>query len=92
MRFCCTKVQSVIYIFVTLLTYYIHLIEHCFNYVDIVMIYFLHRIFVVDGCRVVMVVGAGRGPLVRASLEAAKKADRKIKVFAVEKNPNAVIT
>ena len=41
---------------------------------------------------VVMVVGAGRGPLVRASLAAAKKANRKVKVFAVEKNPNAVIT
>ncbi|XP_067931208.1 protein arginine N-methyltransferase 5-like [Watersipora subatra] len=41
---------------------------------------------------IVMVVGAGRGPLVRASLLAAKKADRKIQVYAVEKNPNAVIT
>lgn len=39
-----------------------------------------------------MVVGAGRGPLVRASLNAAKKAGRRIKIFAVEKNPNAVIT
>ncbi|PNF42601.1 Protein arginine N-methyltransferase 5 [Cryptotermes secundus] len=41
---------------------------------------------------VVMVVGAGRGPLVRAALNAAQKADRKIKVYAVEKNPNAVVT
>nr|CAD7587186.1 unnamed protein product [Timema genevievae] len=41
---------------------------------------------------VVMVVGAGRGPLVRASLMAAHKADRKIKVYAVEKNPNAVVS
>ncbi|KNA06780.1 hypothetical protein SOVF_177920 isoform A [Spinacia oleracea] len=41
---------------------------------------------------VLMVVGAGRGPLVRASLEAAKETGRKLKVFAVEKNPNAVIT
>ncbi|KAL4219133.1 Protein arginine N-methyltransferase 5 [Mactra antiquata] len=42
---------------------------------------------------VLMVVGAGRGPLVRASLAAAKQADRKIrKVYAVEKNPNAVVT
>nr|CAG4640678.1 EOG090X028A [Eulimnadia texana] len=39
-----------------------------------------------------MVVGAGRGPLVRAALVAAKKADRKIRVYAVEKNPNAVVT
>ena len=39
-----------------------------------------------------MVVGAGRGPLVTASINAARKADRKIKVFAVEKNPNAIVT
>jgi len=39
-----------------------------------------------------MVVGAGRGPLVRASLRAAEAAKRTIKVYAVEKNPNAVIT
>lgn len=41
---------------------------------------------------VLMVVGAGRGPLVRASLQAAKEAGRKLRVFAVEKNPNAVVT
>ncbi|XP_076325185.1 protein arginine N-methyltransferase 5 isoform X2 [Tachypleus tridentatus] len=41
---------------------------------------------------VLMVVGAGRGPLVRAALAAAKNAERDIKVFAVEKNPNAVVT
>ncbi|KMT17602.1 hypothetical protein BVRB_2g035540 [Beta vulgaris subsp. vulgaris] len=41
---------------------------------------------------VLMVVGAGRGPLVRSSLEAAKETGRKLKVYAVEKNPNAVIT
>ncbi|EFH43573.1 Skb1 methyltransferase family protein [Arabidopsis lyrata subsp. lyrata] len=39
-----------------------------------------------------MVVGAGRGPLVRASLQAAEETDRKLKVYAVEKNPNAVVT
>jgi protein arginine N-methyltransferase 5 len=39
-----------------------------------------------------MVVGAGRGPLVRAALTAAKTAERRIRVFAVEKNPNAVVT
>nr|CAG4634648.1 EOG090X028A [Alona affinis] len=39
-----------------------------------------------------MVVGAGRGPLVRAALAAAEKADRKIRVYAVEKNPNAIVT
>ena len=41
---------------------------------------------------VLMVVGAGRGPLVRAALNASERSGRKIRVFAVEKNPNAVIT
>ncbi|KAI0207199.1 Protein arginine N-methyltransferase 5 [Lamellibrachia satsuma] len=41
---------------------------------------------------VVMVLGAGRGPLVTASMNAARKADIKIRVYAVEKNPNAVVT
>ncbi|KAK7868278.1 hypothetical protein R5R35_013873 [Gryllus longicercus] len=45
-----------------------------------------------NAVQVVMVVGAGRGPLVRASLNAAQKADRKIRIYAVEKNPNAVVT
>ncbi|KAG2249737.1 hypothetical protein Bca52824_089365 [Brassica carinata] len=39
-----------------------------------------------------MVVGAGRGPLVRASLQSAEETGRKMKVYAVEKNPNAVVT
>jgi len=39
-----------------------------------------------------IVVGAGRGPLVRAALNASQKSGRKIRVFAVEKNPNAVVT
>lgn len=41
---------------------------------------------------VIMVVGAGRGPLVRASLNAGKEAQRKVKLYAVEKNPNAIVT
>ncbi|KAJ7518054.1 hypothetical protein O6H91_21G052500 [Diphasiastrum complanatum] len=41
---------------------------------------------------VLMVVGAGRGPLVRASLKAAEEARRQLRVYAVEKNPNAVVT
>lgn len=41
---------------------------------------------------VLMVVGAGRGPLVRASLQAAEETGRKLKVYAVEKNSNAVVT
>ena len=39
----------------------------------------------------VMVVGAGRGPLVLASLRAAARAKKEITVFAIEKNPNAVV-
>jgi len=41
---------------------------------------------------VLMVVGAGRGPLVLASLRASKRAKRSMRVYAVEKNPNAYIT
>lgn len=41
---------------------------------------------------VVFVVGAGRGPLVHATLHAAKDADIKVKVWAVEKNENALPT
>lgn len=41
---------------------------------------------------VIMVVGAGRGPLVQAALNAAQSASRSVRVYAVEKNPNAVIT
>ncbi|MCH80032.1 protein arginine N-methyltransferase 1.5-like, partial [Trifolium medium] len=40
---------------------------------------------------VLVVVGAGRGPLVRSSVQAAKRAGRKLKVYAVEKNPQAAI-
>ncbi|XP_060679181.1 protein arginine N-methyltransferase 5, partial [Hemiscyllium ocellatum] len=42
--------------------------------------------------QVLMVLGAGRGPLVNASLRAARQADRKITVYAIEKNLNAVVT
>ncbi|KAF8064646.1 PRMT5 [Scenedesmus sp. PABB004] len=38
-----------------------------------------------------MVVGAGRGPLVRASLAAAREAGRRLRVYAVEKNPAAIV-
>ncbi|XP_034947446.1 protein arginine N-methyltransferase 5 [Chelonus insularis] len=41
---------------------------------------------------VIMVVGAGRGPLVRATLNAADIAKVAVKVYAIEKNPNAIIT
>ena len=41
---------------------------------------------------VIAVVGAGRGPLVDASLAAADAAKRVVDVFAVEKNDHAVVT
>ena len=41
---------------------------------------------------IIMVVGAGRGPLVRATLNAAKNTGRKAKIYVVEKNPNAILT
>lgn len=41
---------------------------------------------------VVMVLGAGRGPLVDAALYAAVEAGRTIRVFALDKNANAVVT
>lgn len=39
-----------------------------------------------------MVIGAGRAPLVRACFKAAKELNRKVFIYAVEKNPNAIIT
>lgn len=41
---------------------------------------------------VIMVVGAGRGPLVKAALQAAADTERKIKLFAIDKNPHAINT
>lgn len=41
---------------------------------------------------VLMVVGAGRGPLVRAAFNASANTKRKIKVYVIEKNPNAINT
>ena len=39
-----------------------------------------------------MVVGAGRGPLVTATLKAATEAQRLVRVYAIEKNSNAIVT
>lgn len=39
-----------------------------------------------------MVVGAGRGPIVNAALNAAKEAESDVHVYAVEKNPFAVVS
>lgn len=41
---------------------------------------------------VLCVLGAGRGPLVRASVNASKNTGRKLKIIIVEKNPNAIVT
>lgn len=42
--------------------------------------------------RVICVVGAGRGPLVAGCLRATKNSGRFVKMYAVEKNPNAFVT
>lgn len=41
---------------------------------------------------VIMVLGAGRGPLMTACIEALDSLDVKAKLYAVEKNPNAIVT
>lgn len=41
---------------------------------------------------ILMVLGAGRGPLIRASLNASKNTGRKIKILVIEKNANAIVT
>uniref|UniRef100_A0A7S0DME2 Protein arginine N-methyltransferase n=1 Tax=Amorphochlora amoebiformis TaxID=1561963 RepID=A0A7S0DME2_9EUKA len=40
----------------------------------------------------VVVVGAGRGPLVRCALRASQEAKKDLRLYAVEKNPNAIVT
>ena len=39
-----------------------------------------------------MVLGAGRGPLVRRALSAARSTQRKVRFYALEKNRNAIVT
>uniref|UniRef100_A0A336KEH4 Protein arginine N-methyltransferase n=1 Tax=Culicoides sonorensis TaxID=179676 RepID=A0A336KEH4_CULSO len=41
---------------------------------------------------VVMIVGAGRGPLVRSIVNASENSARKVKIYIIEKNPNAIVT
>jgi len=41
---------------------------------------------------IILVVGAGRGPLVRACLTSASIVQKSVHIYAIEKNPNAVIT
>jgi protein arginine N-methyltransferase 5 len=41
---------------------------------------------------VIMVVGAGRGPLVDRSITAARRAGKTAKIYVIEKNSNAIIT
>lgn len=40
----------------------------------------------------ILLVGAGRGPLIRSSVNAMINTGRKIKLIVVEKNPNAIVT
>ena len=40
----------------------------------------------------VMVVGAGRGPLISATLSASNQFEVPVKIYVIEKNPNAIIT
>jgi len=40
----------------------------------------------------VMYFGAGRGPLIRKAIKAADKAQVKIKIIVLDKNPNAIVT
>ncbi|XP_058677422.1 protein arginine N-methyltransferase 5-like [Ammospiza caudacuta] len=42
--------------------------------------------------QVVTVLGAGRGPLMLAVLRAARQAGTRVRLYAVEKNPNTVVT
>lgn len=39
-----------------------------------------------------MYFGAGRGPLIRRALAAAKQANANVHVVALDKNPNAIVT
>ena len=36
--------------------------------------------------------GAGRGPLIRRALAAAKSLQAKVRIIALDKNPNAIVT
>ena len=40
----------------------------------------------------IIVAGAGRGPLVSGCLRAAERSSRKVRILAVEKNVNAFVT
>lgn len=62
------------------------------NYQKAIYLALMERVVSGDEEVVVMVLGAGRGPLVTATLKAATSSQRRVKVFAVEKNPHAVIT
>lgn len=44
------------------------------------------------GFQIIMVVGAGRGPIVKAAIRASKKAERSTLIYALDKNPNAIVT
>jgi protein arginine N-methyltransferase 5 len=44
-----------------------------------------------DGAVVIAVVGSGRGPLVTRALQASKETGVPVRVYAIEKNPNAYV-
>eukprot|EP00929_Paragymnodinium_shiwhaense_P008126 TRINITY_DN112068_c0_g1_i1.p1 TRINITY_DN112068_c0_g1~~TRINITY_DN112068_c0_g1_i1.p1 ORF type:complete len:609 (-),score=92.99 TRINITY_DN112068_c0_g1_i1:219-2045(-) len=62
------------------------------RYEDSILKYFQHKMEAGKKSFAVMVVGAGRGPLVAAARSAAARAKAEVKLWAVEKNPNAVVT
>jgi protein arginine N-methyltransferase 5 len=41
---------------------------------------------------VVLYFGAGRGPLIRRALSASKSLQAKVRIVALDKNPNAIVT
>ncbi|KAI9487100.1 MAG: PRMT5 arginine-N-methyltransferase-domain-containing protein [Benjaminiella poitrasii] len=45
-----------------------------------------------DYVTTIMVVGAGRGPLVNCCLRASEKSERNVHIYALEKNSNAFVT
>lgn len=48
--------------------------------------------FTGDDLKIVMVLGAGRGPLVRAVLNASKNTKKAVKIYVIEKNACAINT
>lgn len=43
-----------------------------------------------DSTTIIFLVGAGRAPILKRALKAADRANRKIYLYAIEKNPYAI--